>query len=222
MILFLGVILFAVLLGYATGGRLRNFERLRLRWWGLAPLGFALQAVPLPNARQGEDLLVRVLVLGTSYALILVVAALNFRVSGVPILFIGLALNALAVVPNGGMPVSRDAVIHSDQKDVLALLEKDEGAKHHLMTPADHLTPIADVIPLGPPVRQVVSLGDIFVYTGLTWLIVSVMRGRTRGLVLPSESGHYRGKHRSGPSPESDAIPRPPVPPAAATTTSGT
>lgn len=64
MILFAGVIVVALVLGFATGGRLRNFERLRLRWWALAPLGFALQAVPLPDARHGTDLLVRVLVLG--------------------------------------------------------------------------------------------------------------------------------------------------------------
>lgn len=143
---------------------------------------------------------------------------MNFRVAGAPILFVGLALNALVVVPNGGMPVSREAVIKSDQQDVLALLLKDEGAKHHLMSSADHFGPIADVIPLGPPIRQVVSVGDIFVYAGLTWLIVSVMRGRTRGLVLPSESGHYRGKHRYGLSPEPGAVPQPPSPPAAATT----
>lgn len=221
VILFLGVIVIAVLLGFALGGRLRNFERLRLRWWALAPLGFALQAVPLPNARHGEDLLVRVLVLGASYVLILTVAAMNFRVAGAPILFVGLALNALAVVPNGGMPVSREAVIRSDQQDVLAILEKDEGAKHHLMTDDDLFRPITDVIPLGPPIRQVVSLGDVFVYAGLTWLIVSVMRGRTRGLVLPSESGHYRGKHRPAPSAPGADPPRP-APPAAATTTSGT
>ncbi len=216
MILFAGAIILAVALGYAAGGRLRNFERLRLRWWALAPLGFALQEVPLPNDRHGTDLIVRMLILGASYLLILLVAAMNVRVSGVPLLFVGLALNALAIVPNGGMPVNKDAVVRSDQQEVLALLLKDEGAKHHLMTPADHLTPIADVIALGPPIRQVVSVGDIFVYTGLTWLIVSVMRGRTRGLVLPSESGHYRGKHRSEPSPGSRAAP-PPRPPAGAT-----
>ena len=217
MILFVGAIVLALVLGFATGGRLSNFERLRLRWWALAPLGFAIQGLPLPNERYGTDLLVRVAVLGTSYALILIVGAMNVRVSGVALLLVGLALNALAVVPNGGMPVSERAIIRSDQRDVLALLRRDEGAKHHLMSPADRFTPITDVIPLGPPIRQVVSVGDILVYTGLTWLIVSVMRGRTRGLVLPSESGRYHGKHRSDPSPHLDGAPRPPAPRSAAT-----
>ncbi len=214
VILFLGVIVLAIVAGYLFGGRLRGFERLELRWWWLAPLGLALQTVPLPDAREGTDLAIRIAVLSLSYVLLLVFAGGNLRVAGVSLVMVGLASNMLVIGVNGGMPVSRHALEASGQADVLQLLLRDEGAKHHLMTPEDHLTPLGDVIPIGLPIKQVVSVGDVFVYAGLAWLIVAVMRGRTRGLGRPPEAERYRGKHRPGSAAQAD--PTSPLPPAGA------
>jgi len=214
MILFVSVILLSVLTGYLVGGRLRGFERLHLHHWWLAPIGLALQAFPLPDARHGTDLLVRMAVLGTSYAVLLIFAGINFKIPGVPLLLVGLTLNAVVVIANGGMPASRHALEASGQTEALKHLTADEGAKHHLMTSADHLTPLADVIPIPPPIEQVASVGDVFVYAGLAWLIVAVMRGRTREQAPPQEGWRYRGRHRPG----SAAAPGPAPPPAAATT----
>jgi hypothetical protein len=214
MILFLGVIALSVLAGYLLGGRLRRFERLRLRWWALAPIGLALQAVPLPDGRHGTDLLVRIAVLSCSFVLILLFAVMNLRIAGMPLLFAGLALNFVVIATNGGMPVSEHALERSGQADVVKLLLADEGAKHHLLTSDDHVTFLADVIPIGPPVKQVMSLGDVLVYAGLAWLIVAVMRGRTAGLAPETESARYRGRHRPG---TADATPPAPSPPPAAT-----
>ncbi len=217
MILFLGAIGLSVLVGYLLGGRLRTFERLRLRWWALAPLGLALQAMPLPDSRHGTDLVVRIVLLSCSYVMLLVFVGVNFRIAGMPLLFIGLALNCIVIAANGGMPVSRQALEASGQSDVLELLLQDEGAKHHLLTPEDHVTFLGDVIPVGGPLHQVVSAGDVFVYSGIAWLIVAVMRGRTAGLAPAVEAEKYRGRHRRG-EVRVRAIP---VPPPAATT-SGT
>ena len=214
MILYVSVILLSVLVGYLVGGRLRGFERLHLRYWWLAPIGLGLQALPLPEGRHGTDLLVRMVVLGASYLLLLLFAGVNIRISGMPLLLVGLALNAVVVIANGGMPVSRHVLEVSGQTEALKLLTADEGAKHHIMTSADRLTPLADVIPIPPPIGQVASVGDVFVYAGLTWLIVAVMRGRTREQAPPQEGWRYRGRHRPG----SAAAPGPAPPPAAATT----
>jgi len=214
MILFVSVILLSVLVGYLVGGRLRGFERLHLRYWWLAPIGLGLQALPLPDARHGTDFLVRMAVLGASYALLLLFAFVNIRITGMPLLLVGLTLNTAVVIANGGMPVSRHALVASGQGEVLRLLTADEGAKHHLMTSADRLTPLADVIPIPQPVGQVASVGDVFVYAGVAWLIVAVMRGRTGEQAPPEEGRRYRGRHRPG----SAASPGPAPPPAAATT----
>jgi hypothetical protein len=199
MILFAAVILLAFLLGYVFGGRIRRFEQLHLRWSWLAVAGLALQFVPLPDGATGTDLVVRTAVLSCSYVLLLAFAALNIRLAGVPLVLAGLALNLLVIASNGGMPVSREALESSGQGDVLQELIDEGAAKHHLLTNDDVLTPLADVIPVGGPIKQVVSPGDVFVYAGVVWLIVAVMRGR---IPQTSRAGpkSKRGAHRKRPA----------------------
>jgi Family of unknown function (DUF5317) len=213
MILFLAVVALALVLGYAFGGRLRELEKLHLRWWPLALLGLGLQFIPLPSGRWGTDLIVRIAVLACSYALLILFCAVNLRLPGLPLLLVGLALNAAVITPNGGMPVSRAALIRSGQGDVLAELQDGGAAKHHVMTDADVLTFLSDVIPIGGPIHQVASIGDVFVYAGLVIVVVQAMRGRTPQR-HPEVFVRYRGKHRIG----SVGVPSWPRPTAALTT----
>jgi hypothetical protein len=196
MILFLGVIVGALAVGLLAGGSITRFGQLRLRWWVLAPLGLALQGVPLPDGRHGSDLVIRMIVFGASYVLVLAFAIKNARIPGVPLIVVGLLLNSVVVTANGGMPVSRSALVASGQRNVLQILVRDEGAKHHLETTDDVLTPLGDVIPVPPPVHQVMSVGDAFVYAGLVWLIIAVMRGRSAALDREPDVERYRGRHR--------------------------
>lgn len=197
MILLIAVVAFALVLGLLLKGSFRRFEDLRLRWWGLVIVGLALQLLPLPSGRSGGDIAVRVAVLACSYGSLILFAALNVRWRGMPLVLIGLALNAAVIVANGGMPVSAEAIERSGQGEMMQVLIDEGAAKHHLMTEDDVLTPLADVIPIPPPVGQIVSVGDLFVYAGIVWLVVVVMRGRTRPKGL-SWLGPYRGKHRPG------------------------
>ncbi len=197
MILFIAVIALALALGLLLGGSLRRFEDLHLRWWGLVLVGLGLQFVPLPNGRAGSDLVVRVVVLAASYGLLVAFALLNVRLAGMPLVLLGLALNLAVILPNGGMPVSESAVRRSGQEATLQLLIDEGAAKHHLMTEDDVLTPLADVIAIPKPIGQIASIGDLFVYAGIAWLIVAAMRGRIPSVDRTSR-GPYRGKHRSG------------------------
>jgi hypothetical protein len=217
MILFLSVIALSVLVGLVLGGHVRRFEDLRLRWWGLVVAGLGLQFVPLPSGRAGSDLAVRIFVLGCSYGLLLVFASLNVRLPGMSLVLVGLAMNAAVILPNGGMPVAREAIARSGQEDMLQRLIDEGAAKHHLMTDDDVLTPLADVIAIPEPVGQIVSLGDLFLYAGVAWLLVAVMRGRIPA-TGPRPMGPYHGKHRPG---SSAAALRPPTLPRATTSGSG-
>jgi hypothetical protein len=134
MILFVAVIVFAFLVGWVLGGRLRRFEELHLRWSWLAVAGLAIQFVPLPSGAIGTDLAVRTAVLSCSYVLLLAFAVLNIRLAGVPLLLVGLTLNLVVIASNGGMPVSREALESSGQADVLQVLIDEGAAKHHLLT----------------------------------------------------------------------------------------
>src|SRR4029450_8617132 len=80
-------------------------------------------------------------------------------------------------VVNGGMPASTQALIDSGQEDVVAYVREQGADKHHLLTDDDPLTFPPDVIAVPQPIGQAVSVGDILVYAGMTWLIVATMRG---------------------------------------------
>ena len=204
MKLFFLVVVAAVLLGVALGGRVSRLESLRPHWWGCVLVGLGLQFIPLPEGGSGKDLVVRTIVLAISYSLLVTFAAVNIRFAGMSLVLAGLILNASVIVTNGGMPVSADTLRSSGQGDVLVWLEAQGADKHHLMTEDDRLTFLADVIPVPQPIGQAISGGDVFIYAGLVWAVVAAMRGRT-----PSPSsggwGPYRGRHRPGEAPKAPA-----------------
>jgi hypothetical protein len=183
MKLLLAVVVISVLLGYVFGGRLHRLEALRPRWWGLVILGLAIQFIPLPEGASGTDLVIRTAVLSLSYTLLVAFALVNVRMPGMFLVVIGLACNFAVIAVNG-------------QEDVLAYLQEEGHAqKHHLLTDEDQLTFLADVIPVPQPIGQAISVGDVFVYVGLIWLIVAVMRGWTPS-ARREGSRPRRGKHR--------------------------
>src|SRR5438105_5760103 len=95
----IGMLLLGVVLGYLLGGRLRRVESLRLRWWWLAPIGLALQLVPLSGDTHGQRV-ITVTLLIASYPILMLFAALNIRLAGMALIFIGLALNLTVIAAN--------------------------------------------------------------------------------------------------------------------------
>ncbi len=207
MTLLVAVIIVSAGAGYLLGGRLRRLERLRLRWWALAPAGLALQVLPLPRLDGGLGRGLSVGLLIGSFVLLLAFAGANARLAGFPLIVVGLALNLTVIATNGGMPVSRHALIASGQADTLRQLMADASAKHHLLGSGDVLTPLADVIAIRRPIGQVVSAGDVLMYLGVAWLVVAAMRGRTRGLAPQGAPDRYRGRHRRRGRPRAPAQP---------------
>ena len=174
MTVILATLVLAGMLGYLLGGRLSNLARLRIRWAPAAALGLALQLAPLSDRHWPLVLLY------VSFGLLAVFAIVNVRarVPGAWLILIGIWLNFAVIAVNQGMPVARDALVRSDQVETLELLVEGGGAKHHLAGPDDRLLFLGDVIAIGPPVRQAVSVGDVFTYAGVAWLIVTGMRRR--------------------------------------------
>jgi hypothetical protein len=159
----------AIGLGYLLGGRLHHLAEVRFRhgWAGLA--GIALQFVPARGTAGTVVLL-------ASFALLVFVAVVNLRLPGFPLVMVGLCLNFLVIAVNQGMPVTRGAIIASDQAETLPSLAREGGTKHHLATDEDDLLFLGDVIGIPAPVRQAVSVGDVAAYAGAVWLVVARMR----------------------------------------------
>jgi Family of unknown function (DUF5317) len=206
MKLLLAIVVLSVCLGYLFGGRVHRLEALRPRWWGLVLLGLGIQFIPLPEGVTGIDLVIRTAVLALSYSLLLAFGLVNVRMPGMLLVVVGLACNMTVILVNGGMPASAQALIDSGQEAVLASLRDKPEQKHHLLTDDDQLTFLADVIAVPEPIGQAVSVGDVLVYAGLTWLIVAAMRGWTPS-ARPAGSGLRRGKHRRGAAREPEPLP---------------
>jgi hypothetical protein len=172
MRLILLTVLVALAAGFLTGGTLREFPTVQTRWWWLALVGVAMQFVT------GGGALETALLLG-SFVVLLAFVALNLRAPGFALILLGLVLNAAVITANQGMPVTRHALVASGQSETLPELAADgDGQKHFLADDDTLLLPLGDVIPIGSPVRQAISIGDICVHLGIAWFIVMAMRRR--------------------------------------------
>ncbi len=187
------VIIVGLVAGFLARGTLRNFERVDIHWWGVAAAGLVLQVLPLH--RWFDDDVVVVGALLTSYVLLIAFVWVNRRLPAAPLMLAGLVLNVVVIAANGGMPVSADA-IRTTGSEAHALPGLIDDGKHHLMTPSDVLTPLADVIGLPPPLATVLSVGDVLLYTGVVAFTVLIMRGRfAANRRPPAWIPMYRGKH---------------------------
>lgn len=95
------------------------------------------------------------------YVLILGFAARNLAVTGSVLVIVGLAANLAVMALDGGMPVRGVSP------------SSGFGPRHHAERPGDHLTALADVIPVAP-LGEVFSPGDLVLAAGVATMIVSV------------------------------------------------
>ena len=203
MLLLVGSVLAGILIGLALGGSLRTLSEVHFRWWPLALLGLALQLVPVAWTGRGIAPHLGLGLLIASYVILLIFVAVNVRVAGFPLLAAGFALNALVISLNGGMPVSDEALREaygSGYTETRFELLTGGGAKHHLASNQDVLLPFADVIPVGWPVGNVFSVGDILGMLGVVWVLAGGTGGRltfVEGRARPGRVAGLAGRSRS-------------------------
>jgi hypothetical protein len=167
------VIALAVAVGYARGGRLHRLADSGLGWNWLLVVGFGLQGlVNVAAARWGLPDAPGTALLVASHLLVLGWIVLNRYRPGMVLIFVGLALNAVVITANGGMPVDPDAIDAAG----LPAVEELEG-KHTLMDEDTRLPYLADIIPVRP-LRTIISVGDIVLAAGLIPLVSALMTYR--------------------------------------------
>jgi len=178
MVSILATVAIGVLLGAVTGGSLKELPHLRIRWAWMALIGVLLQFVPLTRTPG-------YIVLLASFAFLLAFAIGNLQRPGFFLVLAGLCLNSLVIAVNRGMPVTREALAHSNQAALLPDLIAHGGSKHHLANEQTRLLALGDVIGVPRPVNQAISVGDVCVHVGIIWYIVVAMKPE-RYPVLPS------------------------------------
>jgi hypothetical protein len=159
----------AILVGYLAGGRLGNLANVPFRWPVSGLAGIALQFAPV-SGTGGTLLLVG------SFLFLFVAAGVNRKLPGFALILVGLWFNFLVITINEGMPVTRHALTASGQTNTLSDLRSGSDTKHHLASDEDALVFLGDAIPIPPPVRQAVSLGDLLTYAGAMWFVIRAMR----------------------------------------------
>jgi Family of unknown function (DUF5317) len=162
-VLMLAVIVLCLLTVPLAGGRLARLGELRLRAPGLAVAAIALQFLIVtiaPGGLAGLHELIHV----ASYALLGAFGWVNRRVAGVPVVLAGGALNALAILANGGvMPTDPDIAEASARQATGG-----EFANSTADTDA-RLAFLGDVFatPDSLPLQNVFSVGDVVIVVGL-------------------------------------------------------
>jgi len=172
MRLLLFAIPLALVVGLLLGGRLSNVADTSFRCPLAGIAGVALQFVPVGGTAG-------TLILTLSFVFLFVAVGVNWRLPGFVLLLVGLWLNFVVITVNQGMPVTRHAIVASGQAETLSGLKALQSPKHHLATEDDRMLFLGDVVPLGPPVKQAVSVGDLVAYAGAMWFIVASMRRRS-------------------------------------------
>lgn len=172
----LSVLVLAVGLAYLRGGRLKRLEQAHLRWSWLLIVGVGLQvAVDVSAGRGlfGDASTAGWLLLLASQLLVLGWVLANVHLPGTALIGAGLVLNAVVIAANGAMPVSPEAIAAIGVEPTAS-----PTGKHTLLTDGTRLPWLADILPL-PPLRTIISVGDVVLAAGLIPLAHALMTYRS-------------------------------------------
>ncbi len=165
-------IVLAVVVVPLTSGSFARLAEVRFRrvWLLVVGLGLqiALEVIQLAPARYDD---VGVAILLVSYVALLGFCASNVRTRGIELIGLGIALNAIVIALNLGMPYK-----------VVDGLPRETTAKHRPTRDSDIAVFLSDQIAFGDPVDAAISIGDIVLAVGIVELAyVGSRRPRRRG-----------------------------------------
>lgn len=176
----LGGVALGLIAGLLAGGRLSHLADIRLRWAALIFSAVILRYGTEIALGRGVPIVddLRELLFAVSFAVLAAGLWANRRFPGMLLAFIGVAFNGLAIVLNGGyMPVWVPSL------EFAGLTIADVNPTFHtlLVPPLDErfllmAGPLIDVIPIPLPViRDVVSVGDVFIAVGLAFFLFATI-----------------------------------------------
>ena len=169
--------------GLFAGGRITNIASVRLQFVWLLFLGLVIRYATqwaIEAGIPGVEFL-RLPLFGAGFLVLLLGLWFNREQPGLPLAFVGILLNAGAILINGGsMPVWEPSVIAA------GLSPADVGTGFYKLVsetasgglPPEFLAnagPLGDIIPIPIPfLRNVASIGDLFLASGLAFFLFAV------------------------------------------------
>lgn len=166
-VLFLVVLLVCAATVPLAGGRLSALADLRFRGVGLLVGTLAIQVLILAVLDGGNRTLLGAVYIATFLAAGAFILA-NRRVPGVLLLGLGGALNATAIIANGGVMPARAGALEAAGRPVT-----EEGFRNSAAVADPHLPWLGDTfaIPSGVPLANVFSVGDVVLALGALVLL---------------------------------------------------
>ncbi len=178
-----GGILLGLLVGLAVGGSILNLASVRLRWVGLLMfaviLRFGTEFLLIHGSGIVETL--RLPLFTISFVLLLAALWANRSQPGMRLAFVGILSNTIAIVANGGhMPIWLQSLAEA------GFTQADITSPFHSTLPVlldvDFFLragPLADILPIPLPIiRNVASVGDLFLTAGLAFFLFATVVGR--------------------------------------------
>ena len=169
--------------GLLAGGRITNIADVRLRFVWLLFLGLVIRYATQWAIENGVPYmdLVRLPLFISGFFVLLLGLWLNREQPGFPLAFVGILLNAAAIVINGGsMPVWEPSVVAAglDPVDITSSFYRVVGETAVGGLPPQFLAtagPLGDIIPIPFPfLNNVASIGDVFLASGLAFFLFAV------------------------------------------------
>lgn len=178
-------LLASLFIGWLRGGSLLRLSEMQLAYPGVI-IGALLVQKILPVIAIGPFARWRFLALVLVYLVLLAALAAGKASWGTAVAALGIFLNLVVIAANGGMPVSLAAAKTLGYKGTFGAAVFADGV-HRALTPGTRLGWLSDMIPYGapPPLRGVISVGDVILAVGV--------------FILVQENMAYRGKHLKKP-----------------------
>jgi hypothetical protein len=167
----------SLVIALIRGGKISRFADLNLRWRGIILIGFLIQVLIFSNFWQGriDTHALTPYIYLVSNGLLFIALVINYRLPGMPFLTLGLCLNLIAILFNGGyMPASPEALALAGHSSFTAGQISNNSI---VMGPDTRLFFLGDIfaIPKGFIFPNVFSIGDILIAIGAVYLIQKTM-----------------------------------------------
>ncbi|MES1239262.1 MAG: DUF5317 family protein, partial [Chloroflexota bacterium] len=172
-----------LLLGLLAGGQITNLASVRLRFVQLLFLGLALRYATQFAIESGNHVAdeFRLPLFAFGFVLLLTGLWVNRDQPGFALAFVGILLNAVAVTTNAGfMPVWQPSIVAAGLPvdETISSFHRIVGFATEGGIAGDFLAqagPLGDIIPIPIPfIRNVASVGDVFLAAGLTFFLFSI------------------------------------------------
>lgn len=174
MLLLYEAIALAIIFSIFTKGKFTNLAKLQFNKLYLVFLSFGLKYGFDTLAFKGYafNSLTVILMQFIAYVMLFVFLYYNVSVPGIKIMSLGMFLNFLVIMANGGaMPTNTSGL----EKFYLDLLLQHKVVTHTLFTPQTRLPWLADIFTQTFPQVKKFSIGDVFISIGVFYLVWAVM-----------------------------------------------